>query len=137
MDLLPVPGRIKTYLNTPFYYSEQVILSSVFSLSPSYPFVFCIVDKGQGSKLTIRLRTSMLKRKYVIIPAKTGEQNAKLENKMQNWIAKCKNWRAKCETPLEAPKWVQAYMQKTCDVAEKAILAKKNLRKKCVNRDKM
>ena len=32
---------------------------------------------------------------------------------------------------------VLAYMQKTCDVAEKAILAKKNLRKKCVNRDKM
>ena len=30
-----------------------------------------------------------------------------------------------------------AYMQKTCDVAEKAILAKINLRKKCVNRDKM
>ena len=30
-----------------------------------------------------------------------------------------------------------SYMQKTCDVAEKAILAKKNLRKKCVNRDKM
>ena len=29
------------------------------------------------------------------------------------------------------------YMQKTCDVAEKAILAKKNLQKKCVNRDKM
>ena len=29
------------------------------------------------------------------------------------------------------------YMQKTCDVAEKAILAKKNFRKKCVNRDKM
>ena len=29
-----------------------------------------------------------------------------------------------------------AYMQKTCDVAEKAILAKKKLRKKCVNRDK-
>ena len=29
------------------------------------------------------------------------------------------------------------YMQKTCDVAEKALLAKKNLRKKCVNRDKM
>ena len=28
------------------------------------------------------------------------------------------------------------YMQKTCDVAEKAILAKINLRKKCVNRDK-
>ena len=26
-------------------------------------------------------------------------------------------------------------MQKTCDVAEKAILAKKNLRKKCVNCD--
>ena len=24
LDLLPVPGRIKTYLNTPFYYSEQV-----------------------------------------------------------------------------------------------------------------
>ena len=31
----------------------------------------------------------------------------------------------------------KAYMQKTCDVAEKAILAKKKLRKKCVNRDKM
>ena len=31
----------------------------------------------------------------------------------------------------------RAYMQKTCDVAEKAILAKKKLRKKCVNRDKM
>ena len=31
----------------------------------------------------------------------------------------------------------RAYMQKTCDVAEKAILAKKNLGKKCVNRDKM
>ena len=31
----------------------------------------------------------------------------------------------------------QAYMQKTCDVAGKAILAKINLRKKCVNRDKM
>ena len=31
----------------------------------------------------------------------------------------------------------RAYMQKTCDVAEKAILAKINLRKKCVNRDKM
>ena len=30
-----------------------------------------------------------------------------------------------------------SYMQKTCDVAVKAILAKKNLRKKCVNRDKM
>ena len=30
-----------------------------------------------------------------------------------------------------------AYMQKTCDVAEKAILAKINLWKKCVNRDKM
>ena len=29
------------------------------------------------------------------------------------------------------------YMQKTCDVAEKTILAKKKLRKKCVNRDKM
>ena len=29
------------------------------------------------------------------------------------------------------------YMQKTCDVAEKAILAKKNLPKKCVNHDKM
>ena len=31
----------------------------------------------------------------------------------------------------------ETYMQKTCDVAVKAILAKKNLRKKCVNRDKM
>ena len=31
----------------------------------------------------------------------------------------------------------RAYMQKTCDVAEKAILAKKKLRKKCVKRDKM
>ena len=31
----------------------------------------------------------------------------------------------------------KAYMQKTCDVAGKAILAKINLRKKCVNRDKM
>ena len=30
-----------------------------------------------------------------------------------------------------------AYMQKTCDVAEKATLAKKKLRKNCVNRDKM
>ena len=30
-----------------------------------------------------------------------------------------------------------AYTQKTCDVAEKAILAKKKLRKKCVNRDIM
>ena len=29
------------------------------------------------------------------------------------------------------------YMQKPCDVAGKAILAKINLRKKCVNRDKM
>ena len=29
------------------------------------------------------------------------------------------------------------YMQKMCDVAGKAILAKKKLRKKCVNRDKM
>ena len=32
---------------------------------------------------------------------------------------------------------LQSYMQKTCNVAEKAILAKKKLRKKCVNRDKM
>ena len=32
---------------------------------------------------------------------------------------------------------IKPYMQKTCDVAEKAILAKKKLRKKCVNRDKM
>ena len=31
----------------------------------------------------------------------------------------------------------RAYMQKTCDVTEKAILAKKKLRKKCINRDKM
>ena len=31
---------------------------------------------------------------------------------------------------------ITAYMQKTCEVAEKAILAKKNLQKKCVNRDK-
>ena len=30
-----------------------------------------------------------------------------------------------------------SYMQKTCDVAGKAILAKINFRKKCVNRDKM
>ena len=30
-----------------------------------------------------------------------------------------------------------AYIKKTCDVAEKAILAQKKLRKKCVNRDKM
>ena len=30
-----------------------------------------------------------------------------------------------------------SYMQKTCDVAGEAILAKINLRKKCVNRDKM
>ena len=33
--------------------------------------------------------------------------------------------------------YAPSYMQKTCDVAEKAILAKKKLRKKCVNRDKM
>ena len=33
--------------------------------------------------------------------------------------------------------WLKSYMQKTCDVAEMAILAKKKLRKKCVNRDKM
>ena len=32
---------------------------------------------------------------------------------------------------------VTSYMQKMCDVAEKAILAKKKLRKKCINRDKM
>ena len=32
---------------------------------------------------------------------------------------------------------LKPYMPKTCDVAEKAILAKKKLRKKCVNRDKM
>ena len=32
---------------------------------------------------------------------------------------------------------VCSYMQKTCDVTEKAILAQKKLRKKCVNRDKM
>ena len=32
---------------------------------------------------------------------------------------------------------IGAYMQKTCDVVEKAILGQKNLRKKCVNRDKM
>ena len=39
---------------------------------------------------------------------------------------------------LVAPNYFEnSYMQKTCDVAEKAILAKKNLRKKCVNRDKM
>ena len=31
----------------------------------------------------------------------------------------------------------KAYMQKTCEVAEMAILAKKKLRKKCVNCDKM
>ena len=35
------------------------------------------------------------------------------------------------------PDNLHPYMQKTCDVAEKAILAKKKLRKKCVNRDKM
>ena len=39
--------------------------------------------------------------------------------------------------PLIVLDHFKAYMQKTCDVAEKAILAKKNLRKKCVNRDKM
>ena len=26
LDHLPVPSRIKKYLNTPFYYSEQVML---------------------------------------------------------------------------------------------------------------
>ena len=31
---------------------------------------------------------------------------------------------------------IVAYMQKMCGFAEKAILAKKKLRKKCVNRDK-
>ena len=25
LDQLPVPSRIKSYLNTPFYYSEQVV----------------------------------------------------------------------------------------------------------------
>ena len=38
---------------------------------------------------------------------------------------------------LTLESYVQAYMQKTCDVAEKTILAKKKLRKKCLNRDKM
>ena len=33
--------------------------------------------------------------------------------------------------------YANPYMQKKCDVAGKAILAKKKLRKKCVNRDKM
>ena len=43
------------------------------------------------------------------------------------------NW---CDNPFQnIPN--DPYMQKTCDVAEKAILAKKKLRKKCVNRDKM
>ena len=37
----------------------------------------------------------------------------------------------------ECPDLMKPYMQKTCDVAGKAILAKINLRKKCVNRDKM
>ena len=41
------------------------------------------------------------------------------------------------EDEFEKEKEKEAYMQKTCDVAEMAILAKKNLRKKCVNRDKM
>ena len=40
----------------------------------------------------------------------------------------------KWQNGLQASK---PYMQKTCDVAGKAILAKINLRKKCVNRDKM
>ena len=42
-----------------------------------------------------------------------------------------------CSTPeLINPCQADTYMQKTCDVAEKAILAKKKLRKNCVNRDK-
>ena len=38
---------------------------------------------------------------------------------------------------LQEMQMLSPYMQKTCDVAEKAILAKKKLRKKCVNRDIM
>ena len=34
-------------------------------------------------------------------------------------------------------RYSESYMQKTCDVVGKAILAKKNLQKKCINRDKM
>ena len=45
-----------------------------------------------------------------------------------------------CKITLESGSEVltndDPYMQKTCDVAGKAILVKKNLRKKCVNRDK-
>ena len=52
-------------------------------------------------------------------PHKNGYSNVLLVSKMQS------------------NDWGQAYMQKTCDVAGKAILAKINLRKKCVNRDKM
>jgi hypothetical protein len=30
LEELPVPNRIKTYLNTPFYYSEQVMTAILF-----------------------------------------------------------------------------------------------------------
>ena len=43
----------------------------------------------------------------------------------------------KVKHAISYKKLLIAYMQKTCDVAEKAILAKKKLRKKCVNRNKM
>ena len=47
-------------------------------------------------------------------------------------------WSGRFEENTFGRSWfhTEAYMQKTCDVAEKAILAKKKLRKKCVNRDK-
>ena len=55
------------------------------------------------------------------------------EDKHDEYILKYK----KNTVKLFPQAWMGTYMQKTCDVTEKAILAKKNLRKKCVNRDKM
>ena len=46
-------------------------------------------------------------------------------------------FRIESQLPTNNVNTSNSYMQKTCDVAEKAILAKKKLRKKCVNRDKM
>ena len=65
------------------------------------------------------------------------------QNMYASGRTKAKRMASKIE-PMEAykakaalfPGQAIAYMQKACDVAVKAILGKKKLRKKCVNRDK-
>ena len=91
--------------------------------------------EGTGTNIKGHIETNHLQ--GVLIPCNLCDENFASRNSLK--LHKSRNhsttYASKVESFVEET--FKAYMQKTCDVAEKAILAKINLRKKCVNRNKM